>query len=67
MSEINNPNGHIIQDEGIVINQQQFLNFIGTSVTVTDNPGTGTTDITITAAATKAFAYFISQEGVNND
>jgi hypothetical protein len=60
MSEIFNPNGHIIQDEGVVINQQQFLNFIGTSVTVTDNPGTGTTDVTFTGGGSKAFAYFIS-------
>lgn len=63
MSEIYNPLGHIIQDEGIVINQQQFLNFIGTSVTVTDNPGTGATDVTITGGSSsnqRAFAYFIS-------
>lgn len=60
MSIINNPNGHIIQDEGVIINQQPYLNFIGTGVTVTDNVGTGTTDVTVGGGATRAFAYFIS-------
>lgn len=61
MSDINNPTGHTIRDEGVIINQQPYLNFIGTSVTITDNPGTGSTDVTvIVPPQPRAFAYFIS-------
>lgn len=49
-------------DEGVIINQEPFLNFIGATVTVTDNVGTGAIDITITGSGgeTRAFSYFIS-------
>lgn len=39
--------GHEIQDEGDALPAQPALNFIGAGVTVTDNPGNGTTDVTI--------------------
>ena len=40
--------GHTIQDEGTPLTQRTNLNFIGDSVTVTDNSGTDSTDVTIT-------------------
>lgn len=39
--------GHIIQDEGVDLNQRARLNFVGDGVTATDNAGTGATDVTI--------------------
>ncbi len=39
---------HIIQDEGVAVTQRTVLNFIGAPVTVSDNAGTGKTDVTIT-------------------
>jgi hypothetical protein len=39
--------GHIIQDEDVDLPQQQRLNFIGSGVTATNNPGNGSTDVTI--------------------
>jgi len=39
--------GHIIEDEGTPLTQRPALNFIGSSVTVTDNAGTDATDVTI--------------------
>lgn len=41
--------GHTIQEEGTPVASRAALNFIGASVTVTDNSGTGATDVTITA------------------
>ena len=38
---------HVIQEEGVDLPQRQRLNFIGDSVTVTDNSGANTTDVTI--------------------
>ncbi len=40
--------GHIIQDEGVAENQRPNLNFIGTGVDVTDDPGNDRTNVTIT-------------------
>ncbi len=39
--------GHQIQEEGVDLTPRTKLNFLGTSVTATDNPGTGATDVTI--------------------
>lgn len=64
MSKIDNPSlaGHVIEDEGTPLTQRKNLNFIGTSITVTDNPGSDSSDVTISggASSSKAFAYFIS-------
>jgi len=43
--------GHVIQDTGTPFPQQPALNFIGAGVTVADNVGNSSTDITITGAA----------------
>lgn len=40
--------GHTIQEEGSSLAQRTKLNFIGASVTVTDNSGADSTDVTIT-------------------
>lgn len=47
MSEINNPNGHVVENNAVVQTQRTNLNFIG--ATVADNPGNDSTDITISA------------------
>lgn len=62
MSKIDNPSlaGHVIEDEGTPLAQRKNLNFIGTSVTVTDNVGTDSSDVTISGGGSKTFAYFIS-------
>lgn len=65
MSKIDNPSlaGHVIEDEGTPLAQRKNLNFIGVSVTVTDNPGADSTDVTLSGSGTsssRAFAYFIS-------
>lgn len=60
--------GATLQDEGTPLTPTRpNINFIGTAVTVTDNPGTNSTDVTITvpaagvtAAAARTFAYFIA-------
>ena len=39
--------GHTIQDEGIDLTARTNLNFIGDGVTVSDNAGTDSTDVTI--------------------
>jgi hypothetical protein len=39
--------GHTIQDEGIDLPTETYLNFIGSMVTVTDNPGNSATDVTL--------------------
>ena len=38
---------HIIQDEGISLNQREKLNFVGAGVTVTDDSGNNATVVTI--------------------
>ena len=43
----NNSAGHIIQEEGVSLAARAKLNFIGAGVTATDNPGDGSTDVTI--------------------
>ena len=42
---------NIIQNEGTPLTQRTTMNFLGTAVNAVDNPGTGVTDITITAGA----------------
>lgn len=41
--------GHTIQDEGVPLPAEAALNFIGAGVTAVDNPGAGSTDVTIPA------------------
>lgn len=62
MSKIDNPSlaGHVIEDEATPLAQRKNLNFIGASVTVTDNPGADSTDVTLSASGSKTFAYFVS-------
>jgi hypothetical protein len=48
-SQITSP-GHIVQDEGVDLTQRTKVNFIGAGVAVTDNSGTGTTDVSISGA-----------------
>lgn len=43
--------GHIIQDEGVSLTARAKLNFVGGGVTATDNPGAGSTDVTINAGS----------------
>ena len=40
--------GHIIQEEGVDLPDQDRLNFIGASVTAADDPGNGATTVTVT-------------------
>lgn len=51
--------GHTIQDEGVDLTNRTKLNFIGSGVTASDNAGTGTTDVTISAGG-----HIIQEEGV---
>lgn len=65
MSKIDNPSlaGHVIEDEGTPLTQRKNLNFVGSSVTVTDDSGNDASIVTISgggASSSKAFAYFIS-------
>jgi len=39
--------GHVIQYEGVSMNARTNLNFIGSAVSVSDNPGTSSTNVTI--------------------
>lgn len=43
--------GHTIKDEGTPLTQRTGLNFIGSGVTVTDNAGSNSTDVTISGGA----------------
>ena len=43
--------GHVIQEEGTPLTARANLNFIGASVTATDNAGNDATDVTITGGA----------------
>ena len=42
--------GHVIKDEGSTLTQRAALNFVGSTVTVTDNAGAGATVVTVSAA-----------------
>jgi len=42
--------GHTIEEEGSPLTQRTKLNFVGTTVTVTDDPGDNATVVTITAS-----------------
>jgi hypothetical protein len=50
--------GHVIQDEGIPRPAQPNLNFVGSAVTVTNNVGNNSTDVTITASAYNINSYY---------
>lgn len=50
LADIPPGSGHVIQDEGVALTQRPNLNFIGPTVTVTDNAGNSATDVTITAS-----------------
>lgn len=52
--------GHIIQDEGVDLPQQQRLNFVGTGVTVTNDAGNNRTVVTIPNGG-----HIIESEGVD--
>lgn len=41
--------GHVIEEEGTPLTQRPSLNFIGSAVTATDNPGSSRTDVTVSA------------------
>ncbi len=49
--------GHTIQDEGVDLPTQTFLNFVGPTVTVTDDPSNNATLVTITGAAGHVIQY----------
>jgi len=50
---------HVIADDGVNLTQRATLNFIGSGVTVTDNSGLGTTDVTIASGG----GHTIEDEG----
>lgn len=60
MSQLINPPraGHIIEEEGTPLTQRKNLNFIGSTVTVTDNSGADATEVTITSVQSRAFGFF---------
>lgn len=54
--------GHTIKEEGTALPQRAGLNFIGASVTATDNAGTNSTDITISSTGG---GHTIQDEGMS--
>lgn len=61
--------GHTIQDEGVDLPTETYLNFIGDLVTVTDNPGNNATDVTfdIPAGAGWPFSAYTVDPGGDAD
>ncbi len=56
---IGGSSGHTIEEEGTPLAKRKNLNFVGATVTVTDNPGTDATDVTISSGGqSKAFGFF---------
>jgi hypothetical protein len=56
--------GHTIQEEGTPLTARANLNFKGANVTVTDNAGTGATDVTIVGTPT---AHALSHQAGESD
>jgi len=51
---------HVLQEEGVSLPARANLNFLGTSVTVTDNPGADSTDVTLSPTGS---GHAIKDEG----
>lgn len=48
--------GHVIRDEGVTLAQRADLDFVGSGVTVTDDPGTGRTVVSVAGSSAAPFA-----------
>lgn len=49
--------GHTIQDNGVSVTQRGRLNFLGTGVSLSDNPANNSTDVTISGGGGSAANY----------
>jgi hypothetical protein len=56
--------GHTIQDEGVSRTQRTKLNFIGDGVTVTDNSGADSTDVTIVSSGAPSSNEYASSQDI---